>query len=410
MRAKILSLLVVLLLLLSTFSTAFAQPEPFCGDLDEADCALIQNAEAAMMDLTSYRSLATYNATVAGLPGLPVDEIVVDLEADAVFSLDESALEAMQELAMVESQEDVAMLMEESPEVFVAFYDGVNFDMSLSAMGNAEVVDLLSQQSGLDVPESLSIGLIMVDGVLYADLTELKPLIPELAGVEGWIGIELVKLIAAAVEQGVFAQAAQQMSPEAMTENMEMSGIDPASVGALLGVQAALANPEAFEQFLSIARVDDAEINGEQAAVFVTSFDIAAFISSPEFVDMVKMLAASGALGDDAPTEADIEQGLQMVGLMGPMLFQGLKAQNTLAVGLDSNYVLATGSLFSWDLGSLLQMAAMSGALPADMMPTGAAAIIEFSTEVTNSDFDADLTIEEPAGAQVIPAEIMMSN
>ena len=57
MRSKMLGLLVVLALLLGTFGTAFAQdaaPAPFCGNLSEEDCTTLKDAQAAMMEVTSY--------------------------------------------------------------------------------------------------------------------------------------------------------------------------------------------------------------------------------------------------------------------------------------------------------------------------------------------------------------------
>jgi hypothetical protein len=144
-------------------------------------------------------------------------------------------------------------------------------------------------------------------------------------------------------------------------------------------------------------------------AVFTTKMDILSLISSPEFIDLVSGLAESGALGEDAPSAADLEQALTMLSFMGPMLFQGLVSESTTAVSLDEpNYIVAQTTLFSWDLSGLLQMAAMTGALPADQMPSGAS-LIEFETSVVNSAFNEPQTINAPADALIIPAESMMA-
>jgi hypothetical protein len=175
-----------------------------------------------------------------------------------------------------------------------------------------------------------------------------------------------------------------------------------------MGLQAFLGDPTAFEKFMTIERSEDDEIDGAAVAVFTTKLDLLAFLSSPEFVELVKGLAASGALGEDAPSAADLDQTLGMLGLMGPMLFQGLTAESTTAVSIDEpNYILRTSNLFSWDLTSLLQMAAMSGAVPADQLPSGRSSI-NISTEVVNSDIGGEQMIEAPADAQIVPAEAMM--
>lgn len=140
----------------------------------------------------------------------------------------------------------------------------------------------------------------------------------------------------------------------------------------------------------------------------MTTLDIASLISSPEFVELVKSLAASGALGEGAPSAADIDQALAMVGMMGPVLFQGLTAESVTAVGTEEpSYVLAQSNSFNWDLAGLLQMAAMSGALPPEMAGTGAAAV-DILVEVINSALNEAQEIEAPADALIVPAESMM--
>ena len=62
MRSKMFGLLIVLVLLLGTFGSAFAQdemPAPYCGDLAAADCELLAAAQMAMMDVQSYKAVGT---------------------------------------------------------------------------------------------------------------------------------------------------------------------------------------------------------------------------------------------------------------------------------------------------------------------------------------------------------------
>ncbi len=187
-------------------------------------------------------------------------------------------------------------------------------------------------------------------------------------------------------------------------------GEDAATAAALMGMAAAMSDPTAFEEFQTIVRADDEDMDGMSVAVFVTSFDVLAFISSPQFVDLIMGLVDSGALGPDAPTAADLEQGMQMLGLMGPMLFQGLTSESTTMVSVDEpSYIVGQSTLFSWDLAGLLQMAAMSGAIPADEMPSGESKI-EIFTSVLNGDFNEAQEIEAPADAQIVPAEAMMQS
>ncbi|HHW85655.1 MAG TPA: hypothetical protein GX400_05550 [Chloroflexi bacterium] len=362
-------------------------------------------ATANMQDVASYKATANYSAMLAGIPGLPLAEAAVDVTVDGAFAYSDAALAAAAQLAQVQGQQDVANLMAESPELFVDFYNGWAFDMVINLTMSDDLAAALSADAGIDIPSTLSLPLILKDGILYVDVTEVAPLIDGMQGMKGWIGFELGRVIEAAAEQGMFEQAAASMDPAAMAD---AGAVDPATLAALMGLQATLDNPSSFEKFMTIERSDDDEIDGAAVAVFVTKLDLLAFLSSPEFVELVKGLAASGALGEGAPSAADLDQALGMLSMMGPMLFQGLTAESTTAVSLDEpNYILGASNLFSWDLTSLLQMAAMSGAVPADQLPSGQSQI-EFSTTVVNSDIGGEQMIEAPADAQVVPAEAMM--
>jgi hypothetical protein len=405
MRSKIASLLLVVLMVLASFVPAFAQSEPFCGELDPADCDLLTVATENMLEVASYRATANYSAILAGVPGMPLAEAAVNVAMDGAFSYSEEALAAAAELALVQGQEDVANLMVESPELFVDFYNGLAFDMVIDLTLSDELAALLSADAGIEIPSALSIPLILKDGILYVDVTEVAPLIEGMQEMEGWIGFELGRVIEAAAEQGMFEQAAASMDPSAMAD---AGAMDAATMAALMSLQATLGDPSSFEKFMTVERVEDDEIDGAAVAVFVTKVDLLAFISSPEFIELVKGLAASGALGEDAPSAADLDQALGMLGMMGPMIFQGLTSESSTAVSIDEpNYILGESTLFSWDLTSLLQMAAMSGAVPADQLPSGQS-LIELSTIVVNSEIGVEQTIEAPADAQIVPAEAMM--
>jgi hypothetical protein len=405
MRSKVASLLLVVLMVLASFVPAFAQSEPFCGDLDPADCDLLTTATENMTEVASYKASANYSAILVGIPGLPLAEAAVDVAVDGAFSYSEEALAAAAELALVQGQEDVANLMAESPELFVDFYNGWAFDAVIALMMSDDLAAALSADAGIEIPSALSVPLILKDGILYVDVTEVAPLIDGMQNMEGWIGFELGRVIEAAAEQGMFEEAAASMDPDAMAD---AGAMDPATMAALAGLQATLGDPKAFEKFMTIERVEDDEIDGAAVAVFVTKLDLLSFVSSPEFIELIKGLAASGALGADAPSAADLDQALGMLGMMGPMIFQGLTSESSTAVSIDEpNYVIGASTLFSWDLSGLLQMAAMSGAVPADQLPSGQS-LIEFSTIVVNSEIGVEQTIEAPADAQVVPAEAMM--
>lgn len=396
MRSKLASLALVLILLLASFSTALAQEALFCGDLEEADCALLTTAAVNLQSVSSYQASAIYSVDLSGIPGLPDTSVAVGV--DGAFSYGESAQAAMSALAGLQTQEDLTNVLVESPEAIVDLYNGWSFDMEISASLGETLAGVLSADTGYAIPAELSVPLVLQEGVLYVDVTEIAPLLDGMQDLTGWIGFEFGPVLAAAAEQGLLADFAAQADGGAG---------DAATAGALAGV-ALLSNPGAFEPFMSIERGEDIDLDGTEAATFVTTLDIASLISSPEFVELVKSLAASGALGEGAPSAADIDQALAMVGMMGPVLFQGLSAESVTAVGIEEpSYVLAQSNSFNWDLAGLLQMAAMSGALPPEMGSTDAAAV-DILAEVINSALNEPQEIEAPADALVVPAESMM--
>lgn len=396
MRSKLASLALVLILLLASFSTALAQEALFCGDLEEADCALLTTAAVNLQSVSSYQASAIYSVDLSGIPGLPDTSVAVGV--DGAFSYGESAQAAMSALAGLQTQEDLTNVLVESPEAIVDLYNGWSFDMEISASLGETLAGVLSADTGYAIPAELSVPLVLQEGVLYVDVTEIAPLLDGMQDLTGWIGFEFGPVLAAAAEQGLLADFAAQADGGAG---------DAATAGALAGV-ALLSNPGAFEPFMSIERGEDIDLDGTDAATFVTTLDIASLISSPEFVELVKSLAASGALGEGAPSAADIDQALAMVGMMGPVLFQGLSAESVTAVGIEEpSYVLAQSNSFNWDLAGLLQMAAMSGALPPEMGGTDAAAV-DILAEVINSALNEPQEIEAPADALVVPAESMM--
>lgn len=350
------------------------------------------------MTVTSYKASGQWSALLAGIPGLPANEVAVDVMIDGAFAMDDAALAAAQTLAGATTQEDMAMILAESPETVLDFVAGWNADVTLMVMLSDDFAAALSQEAGVEIPAELTVPLMVVDGVLYVDLTEVAPLAPGTP--EGWIGVPLAEYLAAAAEQGQFAAAAAQMDPAAMAD----SGMDPASMAAMAAVSSLVGNPEGLQMFMTVERGEDMDVDGEASAVFNSSFDMLAFVTSEEFTSLVTALADSGALGADS---AAVTDNLGMLGMVAPMVFQGLTIGGSSTIGTESYYLYNDSTEFSWDLSGVMQMAAMSGAMPADM--AGGDAMISITSSVDNSDIGGEQTIEAPADAMMIPLEAMMA-
>ncbi len=396
MRSKLLGLLVVLALLLGTVGTAFAQDDmttPFCGDLAEADCTLLQDSQKAMMDVSSYNASATYDATLAGIPGLPADGVNVNVAVDGAFAMDDAAMAAAQ-MYVGKDQQAVMDLLAKDAQPLADLIKGWSVDATLNVDMTPELADAFSAQAGLTIPATASVGLILVDGVLYADLSDFA----DFGAPQGWIGVPVGELLQAQVDAGVFADAAMQMDP---------ANMDPTTAASLGMANMITGDAKQFEQFMSVMRGEDVDVDGATAAVFDTKIDMAALVASPEFAALVKTLADSGALEGTGLTAADIEQNLPMLGMMAPMIFADLNVGNSVTVGTEDMYVYNTSTEFSWDLSGLIQMAAMSGALPAGM-DASAPVSVSVMTSVDHSDFNGEQMVEAPADAMMIPADSFM--
>ncbi len=378
MRSKLVSLLLVALLLLASFSTALAQDGVYCGDLSADDCAILQSAQEAMMSVTSYKSDATYAATVTGLPG--VADAAVTVNVAGAFDWSEDAMMVAGMLAG-KTQEEVMAALGENPDALVNLVNGLSADVVLSYEINQELADELGAQLGVALPAAASVPVVIVDGNFYWDASDFAAW----GAYEGWVGMPLAEVVGQLAASGALDPAA-----------MEQMSADPTTAMAM-AVPAMLLAPDAFNEFVVLERGDDMD----GMAIFTTSLDVAGLLSSPMFSELVSQLAASGAI--EGVSSADVEQLLPMLPMVAPML--GLTIEGAQAIGLEDFMVYNTTSEIIWDLAGLGQLAAMSGA----DLGLGADAGLSFIVSVDDSDFGADQGIAAPADAAMLTAEQVLS-
>ena len=376
MRSKLVSLLLVALLLLASFSTALAQDAVYCGDLSADDCAILQSAQEAMMSVTSYTSDASYDAVVTGLPGLPAEGVAVSVNVAGAFEWSEEALAVAGMLAGL-TQEETMAAFGENPEALGDLVNGLNADVVLSYEISQALADELGAQIGAALPTSASVPVIIADGNFYWDASAFAAW----GAYEGWVGMPLAEVVAQLAAAGAFDPAV-----------MEQMASDPNTAMAM-AIPAMLLAPDAFNEFVVLERGDD--VDG--MAVFTTSLDVAGLLSSPMFTDLVTQLVASGAI--QGVSSADVEQLLPMLPMVAPML--GLTIEGAQSIGLEDYMVYNTTSEIIWDLAGLGQMAAMSGA----DLGLGETAGLSFVVSVDDADFGADMGIAAPADAAMLTAE-----
>jgi hypothetical protein len=404
MRTKLFVFLTALSLLLGTFTPALAQegnnnlPPVFCGDLSEEDCAILQDSRVATSEVVQNTSQMTLDVTLNGIPGLPAESINATLTANLMSVADDAAMAAVQQLNGL-SQEETLQLMADDPQPIFDLLNGWDFDMSAGLAMTPELAELVSLQTGLDFPDTVAMEARMVDGVLYWDLSEVAAFVPTVAS--GWVGFPLAEMMVEMEAQGAFDQAVEAMDDPAVAAS---AGATMAGAGS---VQFLMDNAAMFHPYTTVERGEDIELAGQTGAVFNTTIDLAAFLSGPEFQQMVIEWARAGAFEGTGLTAADVEQNVQMLGMMGPALFTGMTATATETIGLDDLYQYDYESELAWDMSGLVQMAAASGQLPAELQPTGDEVGFIVNTIISNDNMstEATETIAAPEDAAMIPLE-----
>ena len=367
-------------------ATLFAQdmedPVVFCGDLTEEQCMLLTDTAANMEGMTSGAYESTLDFLLIGIPEAPFNEIAVNWNQLGAYVSDpdfQAKLDAMSDEEM--------MAMSGDPEAAIAFamdvFDNIDTAQQTNIMLGEETAELLSANIGYPLPTDISIRFAIVDGVGYINLDDLAAIVPEMGGMTGWIGTELRPVLEYVLENA----------------DLEASGSDDmAQIGAMAAVASPEAQLEIFGDYLDIAQTS------EDPAVFVTTFDMGAFVTSPAFIEMVvsQIEATEGA-----PISAgDIAQAQAMLPMVAPMLFGGLDVSSVQTIDPASMYTLDYATTFEWDLSSLISMAAMTGAMPP--APAGAQTFVGFNTNTVYGDHNAIEAIELPENAMFVPGETVV--
>lgn len=400
-RKILIALLAALLLVALPMAAAFAQedePPIACGDLSDDDCEMLKESRLAMMELNEYTAQLELAMSLSDVPNLPKD-LSVGLTSDGVFHVDpelSAQLADMQGMSPEEMMDD----MEQIADLISDLYFSIAFDLVLDLQVSEDIADMLSMQAGMPLPEELNLPMRMVDGYFYLNIDDLAKIIPDAEGLEGWLGIDVGTLMSDALEQSM-----AQMEQGDMPANPAMTGM------ALANIQQNLVLQEAANDFIQVERLDDTELDGVEVAQFRYTFDVAGFISSPEFMEMAMsqlqmQMAADPEMAETMPmTEEDMEMIASMAPMMAPMLLSGLEFETVSSIGLKDKYVYATETHVDWDLSTIVNLAAAAGqGKPSRAKPAGAPSFT-YDLMVTNDDFDDAPEVEAPEDAIIIPLD-----
>jgi len=404
------NLLMVSLLLLFTFASTGAAlaahadlPAPFCGELADEDCEILTESQAVMAEVEELSYTSQVDIMVAGIPDLPAEEISVSLAQDSVIYMDPTVIHDMTDFQsqMAEiAADDMEAFMSDYTDLVVDFYSTLGLDADLTITLPEEIAAVLSEQAGgLQVPEEINIQARMVEGFLYANLDELVAAIPELdgMGVEGWFGLDFATLVSDGLGQA--------MSMEEMGDPSGMAGFQAGlGAGSMLNTEAVRT---LFADYVNVERLDDEAVDGQDVAVFRTTFDFGAFVASDGFLTLLRdNLELISQVSDTPITEAEFDEVSMGLRFLGPSLFQDLDFETVQSIGVEDGYVYRSEVNFNWPLKTIVAMAAMAdGGQQQDMGDLEP--VVTFNTVQENTDFDDAPEVEAPEDAQIIPLETL---
>ena len=346
-----------------------------------------------MQEVSSYAYTQEYHLALTDFPEVPGGDLEVTMTLAGQWAVDPAAREAMlalTEMSRAATPELADKLEAEVPAAVLEFFGGLAFDMDMNLAVSDAIAASISEDSEVPFPTELHLPMRIVDGMLYINIVDLKPLAPELEDVNAdWIGFDLMGLMEQGMEDSAGELAAEPMDP--MTT-------------ALVGMfyQRIFA---AMEAFVDVERLDDVEVDEVQAAVFDFRPDLLGFFTSDELNTFIADMSELAGPDVDAPSQEEVAEVMMAVGFMAPMLFRDLELSVTSTIGVEDSYQYALSTLFDWDLTNLMRLAAMSDDGLKELLQSGQKPAIEFAFDGNYWDFNEETTIVAPEDVEIIPLD-----
>lgn len=366
--------LAVLVLLLGVAGLAQAQDHTVaCGQLSEADCALLAQSQEALAELSSYGVTISGNFSLNNIPDTP-GAINITLAGTGAVSGDLSGIHLSQDQAMGLAGDPKA-----TAEYISRLLENINAQAALTITLPEEIV----AQTGGQLPATIPLELRLVDGVAYLNLGALRDALGQQGASvpEGWYGLNLPDLFERMMTMSsvMGAGTAQAMNPEMMSH---------------------FTDPDVINEFVRVERLDDTtDDDGTDVASFHTVIDYQALFSDPTMLDLMEQsMREQGA-------ELSEEEMAQATNMMQQMA-QGLTFELFQTIGLEDNLPRSVQVTFNWNMQSMVD--AMIEAGEGDMGLQGPAPAISFNLVVNYQDFNAVEDITAPEDATIVPLDTLM--
>lgn len=383
MLRKPVALLLVLVVLLSLpIGSALGQGGEypvFCGDLSADDCAILEQAQLAMLEVSSSAVNMQMDMAMVGMEDAN-DSFSMSLLVDGAFAADP---ELMANFGHTPSPEAMSEMMAEGMAVVGEMLTGVQGEASLELVLPAE----LAAEAGIPM-DTLATELKMVDGVLYANLEMLIPA-EAMEGSEmqmpAWIGLDLA---------GMYEMMGEMPMDEFDGDMADMQELFASEE------LAALYDYEAWGEFMTVTRLEDAEVDGQAMAVFNMVLDYEAIFSSEAFEEaftayMNKVMEMQGDEAEELP-----ENFMEVMQAM----MAGMSVEMNQWIGLEDSYI----HHFDMDFTFVIDPETIAAIEPeaAEDMPSNFS--MTMSMVMDSSAFNEPIEVIAPEGAQVINPMMFM--
>lgn len=399
------TVLIAMLALCIAFVPAvtFAQSDGvYCGDVDDqvpGSCDLLIAAAENDKEVVDGAYDIEFDLLLSNIPDAPFDELQLTWLQTGVYTSNSDLREELLadiDVTSADELQDPATMM----ALIDAFLSTSNTQQDITLLLSDAIVDAISEESDFPVPSQIDLSFAIIDGIIYIDLSTIAEYIPQAGMLGGWVGTELAPFLELGLEQAA-------ADPDAQAALMAMGGamaMAMSSEGQAAMEEAQAAQLEMVSDYLTIERLEDEELEDEDAAVFLTTFDLAGFASSPEFMDMaMQQMAMMEAMGQDVPSEEELAEMEEMMPMIAPVLFEDFLYDTYQLVGLDSELTRVTAVDLVWDMTGLMEMAAESGQDVPDEAP-----LFDMVMIVDSYAQNEIGEIVAPAGALVLPAAMIM--
>jgi hypothetical protein len=366
------------MLLCLMYTTALAQSGeatvPFCGELAANECAALDTTKERMAELTSGTSENQLKVYLTG-GSLGDREVSLQLSTTRSFVMEPETLSRLQALKTITPES----LQAAAAADLLLLPFSIDMDQTTTVAFSPELLALLGERLGAEIPATLAFHTRIVDHVLYLRLADYAVFGTQPAWVPEWVGIQLTAMLSGTIASEVADPDFNVVEAQAelVAPGMTMA---PTVVYDIPAEQVA-----AYADFMYLTSLGSTEIEGVPVNTYRLTWDIPRYLGGALFAQQTGL-----------STEGDLGPASLVLGLLGSVLFHGFEAEVLQVVGVEDAYLYQVVTHVEWQI-------AIPGGLSLAESPT-----IGFMSSTINRDLNRLESIPVPEDAVVPPINLLI--